>query len=167
MTAKARTTPQRHFSQMSCRIEVDQPPATTSRAGVLLSGEPNELLLFVVGVGGIDGEVPEFVRAVSDGDTGDVGVVRAEAGMGSASEVEGFPRSFRPMFGRSCRDGVQYCSIYANQLHSEVQDKSYAHQGKPLGTAAAPNSTNGSSLHRHASPHHSSSQIRWSSRQKA
>lgn len=84
------------------------------------------------GVAGVDGEPVVDVCAVSDGDTGELGAVRGEAGAGSASDLEGFPRSFKPIFGTSRGVGVQYYGAYTSQLRSKKHTKQDAHQGMPL-----------------------------------
>ncbi len=110
-TASARTTPQRHFSQITCRREADQPPTTVPL--FMESPAPAVPLPFTAWPGGV---VPLGDRAtvglvfdrVNAGEVVVVIRVGVEAVGDDGVSDDAEPRSFCPMFGTSRAVGVQY-----------------------------------------------------------
>jgi hypothetical protein len=98
MTAKTRTTPQRHFSHSICRSEAPH-PATIFALESWDEGIAT-VLLFSSGAGCV---------GCGAGGTGTVVLVEVNWGAaGCEDEDEELPRSCSAMFGRSRATGVQY-----------------------------------------------------------
>ena len=116
MTARTSTTPHRHFSQMTDRRDAPQPAPITAFPSAMGSfGDGTSALLLplvcemVIGFGTREG-----CEAVGPGaidcakvNVDDRGLV-VSSSVGCEDDVDGCPRSFCPMFGRSRIVGMQY-----------------------------------------------------------
>lgn len=114
MTAKTRTTPHRHFSQITDRSDVPQPAAIAALPSAMGSFDDGTIGLLLL-IGEVWLGTSEGCEADGEGGRGCTKVRVADRGLvvgpspGCEDEVDGLPRSFCPILGRSRSVGVQYC----------------------------------------------------------
>ena len=108
MTARASTTPQRHFSQINWRRDIVQFPAAESRAGAVASEPKGTVGLGAGCIGSVSGLLALFGE-VAEGEMGDVGGDRmGVVATWEFGESDAFPCPFSPIFGTLRAIGVQY-----------------------------------------------------------